>query len=276
MGCRSVIAVVGLVVGLWSVAARAGDPDAAPSDSDLMFEALKQWRGESSSDSAAVDRLLAAAKRESRRREESIRHGATSTYWRDPFADDPEKLIPVRKEDRDLLDNLREGSRARAEMVMAQTEAAAARADAAAARAEAARAERLAARAEAQAAKRQIAAQAGCADLGTRTEGRAGRNADSVGSTPSGASADGLPSASRVHRIHSHRHQSREASVLDPSIARVERHRGPTPSEQPAPAAVQELPARSSAGWTSADGRGILVVPIEVSIPHARKPAQLR
>src|ERR1017187_3667640 len=101
MGCRSVIAVVGLVVGLSPVAALAGDQDTAPSDSDLMFEALKQWRGESPSDSAAVDRLLAAAKRESRRREESIRHGATSTYWRDPFADDPDQLIPVRKEDRD-------------------------------------------------------------------------------------------------------------------------------------------------------------------------------
>jgi len=275
MRCRLVFGVLGMVAVSSSVG-WAGDGDSAPSDSDLMFEALKQWRGESSSDSAAVDRLLAAAKRESRRREESIRHGATSTYWRDPYADDPEKLIPVRKEDRDLLDNLREGSRARAEMVMAQTEAVAARADAVAAKAEAARAERLAARAEAQAAKRQAAAgQVGCADPSTRTEGRAGRNADSVGSTRSGESAGGQPSASRVHRIHSHRHQSREASVLSPPIARVERD-GPSPSrDQPAPAAAE--PSNSPpAGWTSADDRGILVVPIEVSISHARKSAQFR
>ena len=219
MGCRLVLGVLGMVAVSSSV--WAADADSAPSDSDLMFEALKQWRGESSSDSAAVERLLAAAKRESRMRRESIRDGVSSTFWRDPFADDPQALIPVRREDRDLLDNLRESSRARAEMVLARAEAAAARADAAAARAEAARAVRAAARADALAARhRTAAAQAGCVDPRARTDHEAGRNVDPLGST------------SRVNR--------------------------------------------APVGWTSADSRGILVVPIEASISQARRSAHLR
>src|SRR5665213_1303506 len=124
---RLVFGVLAMVVVSSSVG-WAADGDSGPSDSDLMFEALKQWRGEPSSDGAAVERLLAAAKRESRQRREAIRHGATSNFFRDPFSDNPHKLIPVRREDRELLDNLREGSRARAEMLLARAEAARARA----------------------------------------------------------------------------------------------------------------------------------------------------
>ena len=283
MRCRLVFGVLGMVAVSSSVG-WAEDGDSGPSDSDLMFEALKQWRGESSSDGAAVERLLAAAKRESRERRESIRHGATSTFWRDPFADDPEALIPVRREDRELLDNLREGSRARAEMLVARTEAAAARteaaaarADAAAAKAEAARAERFAARAEALAARRQaVVAQTGSADSSTPVERGAGRTADGRGTTPSNESAGALPSASRVRRRRSHRHAPRETSALGEPIAGAERDRSSAPRDQPDPAAADESTHRPPAGWTSADSRGILVVPIEVSISQARKSAQLR
>src|ERR1017187_6938190 len=100
MLCRVIGAVV-IAAVVSSSLARAESREAAPSDSDLMYEALKRWRGESSADGAAVERLRAAAKRESRRREESILRGATSTFWRDPFADDPELLIPARREDRE-------------------------------------------------------------------------------------------------------------------------------------------------------------------------------
>jgi hypothetical protein len=277
MGCRLVLGVVG-VLGALAVSSSAGwaaEGDSAPSDSDLMFEALKQWRGESSSDGAAVERLLAAAKRESRRRKESIRHGASSAFFRDPFADDPEKLIPVRREDRDLLDNLREGSRARAEMLLARNEAAAARADAEAARAEAARAERMATRAEALAAKRQVVAQDGCAVAGASDDVSSGR-------TDSGGSETGLESAGpprvvrRARRARSHRHESRETAALGEPIATGERDRSAAPPVEPAAAALDELTNHPPAGWTSADSRGILVVPIEVSISHGRKSAQRR
>lgn len=234
MGCKLILGVLG-VVAVSSSVVRAAEDDSAPSDSDLMFAALKQWRGESSSDSAAVERLLAAAKRESRMRRESIRDGVHATFWKDPFADDPEALIPVRREDRDLLDNLRESSRARAEMVLARAEAAAARADAAAARAEAARAVRAAARADALAARhRTAAAQAGCVDPRARTDHNAGQNVDPHARREyeAGRNVDPLGSTSRVNR--------------------------------------------APAGWTSADSRGILVVPIEASISQARRSARLR
>jgi hypothetical protein len=233
MGCRLVLGVLGMVAVSSSV--WAAEADSAPSDSDLMFEALKQWRGESSSDSAAVERLLAAAKRESRMRRESIRDGVAATFWRDPFADDPQALIPVRREDRDLLDNLREASRARAEMVVARAEAAAARADTVAARAEAARAGRAAARADALAARRRAAAaQAGCADPRVRREYDAGRTVD--------------PHARREYDA---------GGTVDPLGSPARLNRPPT-------------------GWTSADSRGILVVPIEASISQARRSAHLR
>jgi hypothetical protein len=280
MGCRLVLGVLGVfgVFGLLAVSSSVGwaaEGDSAPSDSDLMFEAMKQWRGESSSDSAAVERLLAAAKRESRRRRESILHGATSAFFRDPFADDPEKLIPVRREDRDLLDNLREGSRARAEMLLARNEAAAARADADAAKAEAARAEKLAARAEALAAKRQAAAtQDGCLAPAEREDVADGRT-DADGSSTPDESAGGPP-VRHARRVRSHRRPSGETAAIGQPIAGAERDRSSMPPDHPAPASVDESTNRPPTGWTSADSRGILVVPIEVSISHGRKSAQRR
>jgi len=276
MGCRLVMAVVGMVA-VSSSRVWAEDGDSAPSDSDLMFEALQQWRGESPSDSAAVDRLLAAAKRESRRRQASIRRGATSTYFRDPFADDPEALIPVRKEDRDLLDNLRAGSRASADVVAARAEAAAARSDAAAARADAERAERRADRAEALAARRETrAGEAGCADTGDRDQGSARQAADALDSTPSQESASVPPSARRVRRVRSHRRQSHDVSALGGAIAGAEGARPSGTQEQLPPAGADDSPTGGPpAGWTSADSRGILVVPIEASISQARRSAHL-
>jgi hypothetical protein len=275
MGCRLVLGVLG-VLGVLTVSSSVGwaaDGDSAPSDSDLMFEALKQWRGEPSSDGAAVERLLAAAKRESRRRRESIRHGATSAFFRDPFADDPEKLIPVRRDDRDLLDNLREGSRARAEMLLARNEAAAARTDAEAARAEAARAERMAARAEALATRRQTVAQDGCVAPGPRDDALEGRT-DSEGSTSSRESAGSPPMVRHARRARSHRQQLDETAALGGPIAAGDGDRASAPPDQPGPATADELTKHPPAGWTSADSRGILVVPIEVSISHGRKAAQ--
>jgi hypothetical protein len=266
MRCRLVLGVLGMVAVSSSVG-WAGEGDSGPSDSDLMFEALKQWRGEPSSDGAAVERLLAAAKRESRQRREAIRHGATSNFFRDPFSDRPNKLIPVRREDRELLDNLREGSRARAEMLLARSEAARARADANAAKAEAARAERQAARAEAQAAERQAAAdQTGCAEARPSEASRESRSSDE--------SDDELASAGRMRRIRSHRHPARGTQTVARAVASNESVSRPAPSEEPTPSTA-DSPVRPPEGWTSADSRGILVVPIEASISQARKSARL-
>jgi|HubBroStandDraft_6_1064221.scaffolds.fasta_scaffold66765_2 hypothetical protein len=258
MRCRLVFGVLGMVAVSSSVGWAEGG-NSAPSDADLMFEALKQWRGEPSGDSAAVERLLAAAKRESRQRREAIRHGATSNFFRDPFADNPEKLIPVRREDRDLLDNLREGSRARAEMLLARAEASRARADATAAKAEAARAERLAARADALAAERQaVADQAGCSET---------RSSQASRSAPADTSEETLAS----RRVRSHRHPAHRTPTLASSGGGEGVSRS-APADAPPPVSG-DAPARPPAGWTSADSRGILVVPIEASISQARKSA---
>ncbi|HZL16774.1 MAG TPA: hypothetical protein VFG23_03395 [Polyangia bacterium] len=263
---RLVFGVLAMVVVSSSVG-WAADGDSGPSDSDLMFEALKQWRGEPSSDGAAVERLLAAAKRESRQRREAIRHGATSNFFRDPFSDNPHKLIPVRREDRELLDNLREGSRARAEMLLARAEAARARADATAAKAEADRAQRLAARADAVAAERQaLADQAGCTEGRSPEASRESRSGDSEGE---------LASAGRMRRVRSHRHAARGNQTVARAVASNERASQPIPSEEPTPVSATDSADRPPAGWTSADSRGILVVPIEASISQARKAARL-
>jgi hypothetical protein len=265
MRCRLVFGVLGMVAVSSSVGWAEGG-DSSPSDSDLMFEALKQWRGEPSSDGAAVERLLAAAKRESRQRREAIRHGATSNFFRDPFSDRPNQLIPVHREDRELLDNLREGSRARAEMLVARSEAARARADATAAKAEAARAERQAARAEAQAAERQaVADQGGCGEARSSEVSRASRSGDSD---------DELASAGRMRRVRTHRHPVRGSQAIARAVASNEGASQPAPSEGPAPTTA-DSPAHPPEGWTSADSRGILVVPIEASISQARKAARL-
>ena len=269
MRCRLVFGVLGMVA-VSSAVAWAGDRDSGPSDSDLMFEALEQWRGEPSSDRAAVERLLAAAKRESRRRREAIRHGATSNFFRDPFSDNPEKLIPVRREDRDLLDDLREGSRAHAEMLLARAEASRARADATAAKAEADRAERLAARADAAAAERQaLADQAGCAE---------GRSSEASRVSPSDDSEGELASAGRMRRVRSHRHPARGNQTVTRADASDGRASQPVPSEEPTPVSATDSTESTDhppAGLTSADSRGILVVPIEASISEARKAARL-
>jgi len=89
---------------LAKLAAAAGEP--APeerTDADLMYEAMLRWNGEPPG-SAAIDRLLDQSKKEAARTKRATVEKVRHMFWKDPFADDPHKLIPVRQDDRDMLD----------------------------------------------------------------------------------------------------------------------------------------------------------------------------
>jgi hypothetical protein len=129
------------------------------SDVDLMYSAVRQWRG-ASPDEARIDRVLAKSKRESDHKRRILNKRLASLVWRDPFSDDPDRPIPVRREDREMLaarmdrmDGI-EMSPENAAAMLARAEAALARARALRAKAEAVRAQAFAARAEARAAAR--------------------------------------------------------------------------------------------------------------------------
>ena len=135
---------------LAKLAAASGQP--APeerTDADLMYEAMLRWNGEPAG-SAAVDRLIESSKKEAARSKRATVDRVRSMFWKDPFANDPHKLIPVLQEDRELLEaydrkaqrpagarQARAGRESELSRLRAEVEAA--RADAAAARTENAR-----------------------------------------------------------------------------------------------------------------------------------------
>jgi hypothetical protein len=135
---------------LANLAAASGQP--APeerTDADLMYEAMLRWNGEPP-DSAAINRALEQSKRDAAKVKRATTEKVRRMFWKDPFSDSPQKLIPVRQEDRDLLagyERKAEQSEAREprdEVSRLRAELAAARAETATARAETARARRRA------------------------------------------------------------------------------------------------------------------------------------
>ncbi|MFL5306507.1 MAG: hypothetical protein ACJ8F1_14920 [Polyangia bacterium] len=216
-------------------------------DADLMYEAMRQWRGEPRG-SAAVARVLAETQRVHQERkvaEAKLR----SLFFKDPFADDPNLLIPVRKVDRQLLaayearHDIDRSTAGPEEVARLRGQLAQARADAAAARAEASR---------------------------LRGElARGGEGADGACAAPSSAGGN--------RRVHGSRPLATNDRVSDdwadePAPAR--RHRrakpravaeaaAPTP---PPPAPPETVVAAPPAGWRSSDPRGIIVVPIETPV----------
>ncbi|MES1172385.1 MAG: hypothetical protein ABUL77_04035, partial [Bacteroidota bacterium] len=131
-----------------------------PSESDLMLEALKATRGESPN-SARIERVAAEVRSETKRKRSA--ETKALLVWKDPFAEDPDRSIPVQpravreaaateaddgaaRDGRARRDLVRALARARAETAVAQASAAAARAEAAKAKATAARVEASAAR----------------------------------------------------------------------------------------------------------------------------------
>jgi len=133
---------------LSKLAAASGTPEPEErTDADLMYEAMLRWNGEPPG-SAAVDRLIDSSKKEAARAKKATTEKVRKMFWKDPFSDDPQKLVLVRQEDRDLLDqyqrrNRRSAAREQAreparesELMRLRRELAAARADAEEARAE--------------------------------------------------------------------------------------------------------------------------------------------
>jgi len=137
---------------LSKLSAASGTPEPEErTDADLMYDAMLRWNGEPPG-SAAVDRLIDSSKKEAARAKKATTEKVRKMFWKDPFSDDPQKLVLVRQEDRDLLDRYqrrnkrsevrnaaREQSREptrESELVRLRRELAAARADAEEARAE--------------------------------------------------------------------------------------------------------------------------------------------
>ena len=89
---------------LAKLAAASGVPEPEErTDADLMYEAMLRWNGEPP-DSAAIDQALANSKRDAARAKRTTQDMVRHMFWKDPFANDPRRLIPVRQENRELLD----------------------------------------------------------------------------------------------------------------------------------------------------------------------------
>jgi hypothetical protein len=247
---------------LEQIAAAAEAEPQAPTDADLMYEAVRQWRGEPPG-SATIDRVVAQSKREADRNRRALREKIHALFWKDPFADDPGRLIPVRKEDRDLLAAHPAPTRARrersdrasdrstdGEVSRLRAELAAARADAAAARAEAEHAREETAHAEA------MAARAECvADDGGAAVRRARRHGGGGGG-------------------HAH-HDAERVDALGAIATRSDRRRSSSSRTlatiAPAPPPAEPIVSAPPPGWRSSDPRGIIVVPIETPAAAARR-----
>jgi hypothetical protein len=231
---RSLLFTFIFAVGM-TTTARAQEAD-AQSEGDLMYKAVSQWRGDSAQ-SHVVDRVLADSKRESEQNQRAYKKKLASMFWRDPFSDQPRKLIPVRPEDREVTASQGSSPKVLKELVQARAEAAVARAEAAKARADLARAEAVAARAEAMAARRACNEVTG----GPMSEYRAPRGSQARHVT------DRADREQALNRLVSRRDSRHVEAAAAPE---------PTP-----PPAVPAAPPVSS------DPRGIIVIPITASIP---------
>jgi hypothetical protein len=89
---------------LAKLAAASGTPEPEErTDADLMYEAMLRWNGEPA-ESKTIDRVIDQSKRDAARAKRAMQDRVRHMFWKDPFAEDPRKLVPVRQEDRDLLD----------------------------------------------------------------------------------------------------------------------------------------------------------------------------
>jgi hypothetical protein len=226
---------------------RADQPDAT--DAELMLDAVNKWRGESP-DAAKIERISAEARAESKRKQVVV-----STTWKDPFAEDPQRPIPVRQvvsSAKGLAAVRRELARARSETAAAQADAAAAHADAAKAKANMARTEAAAAWAQAVTAKHEAsAARAACVDSGSRKHDVPAQEALARSEPDSFAPPK---RHARATRLKSHGLASNARPGQVPSANLV----SPVPTP---PVEVEPDPPAAPLALTSAHS-GILVVPI--------------
>jgi hypothetical protein len=225
-----------LLAQIAAAADAAGQPE-EKTDADLMYEALKQqWRGQLPG-SAAIDKVVAQSKSDADRDRHVLREKIRKLFWKDPFSENPQKLIPVRREDRDLLASHPTATRTRSER--GGDEASRLRAEVAHLRSELARAE---------------------ADRGecvASDDGGGVRLARHLG-------ASHVRRAERVEAMNS---QS-DTDTPRPAHRRTQRTQlltSVTPAAAPAP--EDKTVALPPPGWRSSDPRGIIVVPISEPIP---------
>jgi hypothetical protein len=244
----SAVGVKGGVGGGGAPTADGSTTKTERSETDLMLEALVRSDGESPN-AKRIDRAVAQAKADAKR--DQI---APTTVWKDPFAEDPTRPIPVRGRYRSNETKTKELAVVRRELARARAETAVAQADAARAKADAAKAEANAALAQAVAAKHEaVAARAACVDPS------AGKRAPStlVRSEQRTRPRDGLVSAGASLPRVARKSGGRTAEPA-PSVAAA-------PVSQPPPTASTDpliVPLADDALVSSHPGGGILVVPI--------------
>jgi len=236
-------------------AASSEIPPQEKTDADLMYEAMRQWRGEPRG-SAAVDKVLEESKSDIRHERKALEDRVRDSFWKDPFSSE---VVPVRKEDRELL-RAHAARVARAHGRANDDEIAQLRDALATARAENARLRAELAHFEESAGGGDGDAQAESVPPPSRH--LHARRSESVRAHSEGGFLEAMsaPEPTPVHHHHA------KPSARDAAVASA-------PAEAPAMAA----PAMTGppAGWQSSDPRGIIVVPIEAPIPiHADKPTK--
>jgi hypothetical protein len=233
------------------LAAASGQPEKEErTDADLMYEAMIRWNGEPPG-SAAIDRLLESSKKEAAKTKKATVEKVRKMFWKDPFSDSPGKLIPVRQEDRELLEAYdRKGRRRGGELRQARAESrdselARLRAEIDAARSEAAEAQaenvRLRRRAETLSEERRECV----ADNDERVDMRMRRRASS-----------GTGGSNR-----SHRHEARQQQVaMSPAVEQRQTPVAPPPPEPIIPATV------------APPSPGMVITPLPVTPPPQQQP----
>jgi len=225
----------------------AASSEVAPqerTDADLMYEAMRQWHGESRG-SAAVDRALAQSKKDIRLDRKQIEEKVRKMFWKDPFS---QEVIPVAKSDRDLL-RAHAARESRGRDDAREDEVARLRAEVAAARAENARLRSELARAE--------QGSASSEGVVAQTERTLPSRRLHAGSTSGGHSRRDSGELEALNAPVHHRRTGSSKTRPQPE----------TPSTEPVVAAAPaETVTGPPAGWQSSDPRGIIVVPITASI----------
>jgi hypothetical protein len=243
---------VGVGVGGGGAHTAEASTKAERSETELMLEALVRSDGESPN-AKRIDRAVAQAKADARR--DQI---APTAVWKDPFAEDPTRPIPVRGRFRSSETKTKELAVVRRELARARAETAVAQADAARAKADAAKAEANAALAEAVAAKHEaVAARAACVDPSAGKRAMSSLVRSEQRTRPRDALVNASASLPRVARKSGGR-----TATPPPSVAAAPPLSQPPPTASTASTDPLTVPLADDALVSSHPGGGILVVPI--------------
>ena len=233
-----------LLAQIAAAADAAGQPE-EKTDADLMYDALKQqWRGDPPG-SATIDKVVAQSKNDADRDRRAVREKIRKLFWKDPFSDNPQKLIPVRREDRDLLAAHPTATRGRGDGGGDETSRL---------RAEVARLRGQLARAEEERGACLAEGDGGGVRLARRPGGGHARHvAERVEDMNSSSSSSSYSESDTPRPAH---RRTQRTQLLTSGTAAAA---APPPEDKTA--------ALPPPGWRSSDPRGIIVVPITEPIP---------